>query len=70
MPEIESLDVSAFTIPTSSPEADGTPSIVVVEVTVDGVRGLAYTFADASTAHLIERLTIAPLPAVLNCGSA
>ncbi len=61
MPTIESIDVSAFTIPTSSPEADGTLSwnettIVVVRVFGGGVRGLGYSYADVSTAHLIDSL--------------
>ena len=56
---IEGLDVSAFTIPTSSPEADGTlawneTTIVTVSVTAGGLYGLGYTYADISTAHLID----------------
>src|SRR5436189_5489938 len=56
---IDGLDVAAFTIPTSSPEADGTlawneTTIVTVSVTAGGLCGLGYTYADVSTAHLID----------------
>jgi L-alanine-DL-glutamate epimerase-like enolase superfamily enzyme len=56
---IDRLDVSAFTVPTSSPEADGTlawseTTIVIVSVAAAGVEGLGYTYADTSTAALIE----------------
>jgi L-alanine-DL-glutamate epimerase-like enolase superfamily enzyme len=58
---IEGLDVSAFTIPTSSPEADGTlawneTTIVIVSVTASGLRGLGYTYADVSSAYLIDSI--------------
>lgn len=57
---VDRLDVSAFTVPTSSPEADGTLSwshttIVTVMVSAGGRHGLGYTYADVATAHLIER---------------
>jgi L-alanine-DL-glutamate epimerase-like enolase superfamily enzyme len=57
---VDRLDVSAFTIPTSSPEADGTfawneTTIVIVRAGAAGVLGLGYTYADVSTATLIER---------------
>ena len=56
---IESLRVSAYTIPTETPEADGTygwdsTTIVVAEVTAGGKEGLGYTYADSATAKLIE----------------
>src|SRR5437763_2570686 len=56
---IESLGVSAYTIPTETPEADGTyewdtTTIVVVEVTAGGKQGLGYTYADTATAKLID----------------
>ena len=71
MPAIENLEVSAFTIPTSAPEADGTlawneTTIVVVQVSADGVHGLGYTYANASTAHLIDSL-LKPLVAGSDC---
>src|SRR5438067_2729890 len=56
---IEDLRVSAYTIPTETPEADGTyewdsTTIVVVEVAGGGEHGLGYTYADAATAKLID----------------
>jgi hypothetical protein len=61
VPAIEALEVSAFTIPTSSPEADGTlawneTAIVIVGASGGGARGLGYTYADSATAHLIDSL--------------
>lgn len=58
-PAIERLEVEAFTIPTDAPEADGTLSwdattIVVVHARAAGATGLGYTYADVSTAKLIE----------------
>lgn len=59
-PRIDRLDVAAFKIPTSSPEADGTLSwnettIVIVQAEACGETGLGYTYADAATAALIEQ---------------
>ncbi|PYJ30949.1 MAG: mandelate racemase [Verrucomicrobia bacterium] len=56
---IESLRVSAYTIPTETPEADGTyewdsTTIVLVEMTAGGKEGLGYTYADSATAKLID----------------
>jgi L-alanine-DL-glutamate epimerase-like enolase superfamily enzyme len=56
---VESLNVSAYRIPTETPEADGTyewdsTTIVVVEVKGGGKLGLGYTYADSATARLIE----------------
>jgi L-alanine-DL-glutamate epimerase-like enolase superfamily enzyme len=56
---VEELEVGAFTVPTDSPEADGTLSwdsttIVVVHAYGAGHAGLGYTYADVSTARLIE----------------
>ena len=52
--QIESLAVSAYTVPTDAPEADGTlrwdsTTIVLVEVAAGGERGLGYTYGDLST---------------------
>jgi L-alanine-DL-glutamate epimerase-like enolase superfamily enzyme len=63
--KITSINVSLFTIPTSSPESDGTYSwtkttMVLLEVTAGNEYGLGYTYADASTAELI-RTTLAPI---------
>ncbi len=57
--KVESVKVSAFRIPTASPEADGTltwdaTTMVVVEPTAAGVTGFGYTYADAATARLIK----------------
>jgi L-alanine-DL-glutamate epimerase-like enolase superfamily enzyme len=57
---IEHISVSAYTIPTDAPEADGTltwdsTTIIVVEVTAGGVQGVGYTYADVAAAQLIER---------------
>ena len=48
---IERLDVSAYTVPTDAPEADGTytwdkTTMVLVEASAGGKRGLGYTYAD------------------------
>jgi L-alanine-DL-glutamate epimerase-like enolase superfamily enzyme len=56
---VENLSVSAHTIPTETPEADGTyewdsTTIVIVQVTGGGKEGLGYTYADRSTANLIN----------------
>ncbi len=56
---IERIEVSAYTIPTDLPEADGTISwnattLVVIEVTASGAHGLGYTYADTATALLIR----------------
>jgi L-alanine-DL-glutamate epimerase-like enolase superfamily enzyme len=56
---VERLAVSAFTVPTDEPESDGTmewtsTTLVLVELESDGARGLGYTYADVSTARLVE----------------
>jgi len=56
---IEQLDVAAYTIPTSTPESDGTlqwsaTTLVVVEASAGGARGLGYGYADSATARLIH----------------
>jgi L-alanine-DL-glutamate epimerase-like enolase superfamily enzyme len=58
-PVIEDIRVSAYTIPTDSAESDGTlawdsTTIVLVEVKSEGEFGLGYTYADLSTAKLVE----------------
>ena len=62
---IARLEVSAYTIPTDAPEADGTfawssTTIVVVEPEAGGVRGLGYSYADAATARLVQE-SLAPV---------
>ncbi len=56
---VDAVNVSAFRIPTASPEADGTlewdsTTMVVVEPQAAGVTGFGYTYADAATARLIR----------------
>jgi L-alanine-DL-glutamate epimerase-like enolase superfamily enzyme len=56
---ITSVNVSAFRIPTETPESDGTlewqvTTLVVAEVGGGGKTGFGYTYADESTAHLIK----------------
>jgi L-alanine-DL-glutamate epimerase-like enolase superfamily enzyme len=57
--KVESIEVSAYTIPTDTRESDGTLSwdsttIVLAEATGGGERGLGYTYGDISTGKLIE----------------
>jgi L-alanine-DL-glutamate epimerase-like enolase superfamily enzyme len=56
---IEHIAVSAYTIPTSTAESDGTyawhsTTLVVVEPVAGGVHGLGFTYADTATARLIH----------------
>jgi L-alanine-DL-glutamate epimerase-like enolase superfamily enzyme len=56
---VEQTRISAFSIPTDGPEADGTfewnrTVLVTVEAMSNGLVGLGYTYADAATAKLIE----------------
>jgi L-alanine-DL-glutamate epimerase-like enolase superfamily enzyme len=57
--KIERLRVSVFTVPTDAPESDGTfewdhTTMVLVEADAAGQTGIGYTYADASSATLIE----------------
>ncbi|MFW6202085.1 MAG: enolase C-terminal domain-like protein [Gemmatimonadota bacterium] len=59
-PRIERVRVSAHTVPTDSPESDGTyawdsTTVVVVEADSDGRTGVGYTYTDATAAGLIEQ---------------
>jgi L-alanine-DL-glutamate epimerase-like enolase superfamily enzyme len=56
---VEAVEVAAYTVPTDAPEADGTLSwdettIVVVHARAGDERGLGFTYADVSTAKLVE----------------
>jgi L-alanine-DL-glutamate epimerase-like enolase superfamily enzyme len=59
-PTISAIDVSAYTVPTDAPEADGTyawhsTTLVLVEATAnDGAHGGGYSYADTATARLIQ----------------
>src|SRR5690242_19012367 len=57
--KIDRTAVSAYRIPTSSPESDGTfawtsTTLVLVEATSGAVAGIGYTYADTNTAKLID----------------
>ena len=56
---VESVAVSAYTVPTDLPESDGTAewdstTIVVVELRGGGKTGLGYTYAPAAAGKLVE----------------
>jgi L-alanine-DL-glutamate epimerase-like enolase superfamily enzyme len=58
---IEGLKVRSYKVPTSTPESDGTlawdaTTLVYVEVSAGGEVGIGFTYADVSTAKLIESL--------------
>ncbi len=58
-PLIDSVEVDAYTIPTDTPEEDGTlawdqTTIVVAHARAGNQTGLGYTYADLATAKLIE----------------
>ncbi len=64
-PRIEAVEVAAFTIPTETPEQDGTldwdsTTLLVAEVRAGGVTGLGYGYGDPAAADLARR-TLAPL---------
>ena len=57
--KVARLEVSAYTVPTETPEADGTlawndTTLVLVRVHACGVTGLGYSFADIASANLID----------------
>lgn len=59
--QITAGTVSLYTIPTDSPEADGTfewnsTSMVLVQLECGGVRALGYTYADRGTAVVARKL--------------
>ncbi len=56
---VEGLEVSAYTVPTDSPESDGTlewgsTTMVLVEASGGGERGLGYTYGDVSVGRFVE----------------
>ncbi len=58
-PKVERLVVSAYTVPTATPEADGTlawrdTTLVLVRLASCGACGIGYSFADIATARLID----------------
>src|SRR4051794_27778762 len=61
---IECINVSAYTVPTRTPESDGTfewnkTTLVLVEAFAGDKKGLGYSYADVATAQLIEQ-SLAP----------
>jgi L-alanine-DL-glutamate epimerase-like enolase superfamily enzyme len=57
--KIQDLKVSAYTIPTETPEADGTlqwnsTTLILVEITAGGKTGIGYTYANNAAAHFIH----------------
>jgi L-alanine-DL-glutamate epimerase-like enolase superfamily enzyme len=62
---IQSVSVEAYTVPTDSPESDGTlawdkTTLVLVNAIAGDKVGIGYTYADIATAELIKR-TLVPL---------
>jgi L-alanine-DL-glutamate epimerase-like enolase superfamily enzyme len=58
-PRITRIQVDAFSIPTATPESDGTLEwqatvLVLVEIEAGGKTGIGFSYADASTAKLIH----------------
>src|SRR5918911_138800 len=56
---VERLEVSAYTVPTDSPESDGTlewdsTTMILVEASGGGKKGLGYTYGDVSVGKFIE----------------
>ena len=59
--QIRDVRVSCYTVPTASPEQDGTldwnkTTLVLVELSAADQEGLGYSYADVSTGKLIESL--------------
>ena len=56
---VDKIAVSAYTVPTDSPESDGTlkwdsTTMILVEASGGGKKGLGYTYGDVSTGKFIE----------------
>ncbi len=57
---IKELTVSAYTIPTDSPESDGTikwdsTTLILVEIVAGDQKGIGYSYADDASAYFIEK---------------
>jgi L-alanine-DL-glutamate epimerase-like enolase superfamily enzyme len=57
---IKDLKVSAYTIPTETPESDGTikwnsTTLILVEIEAGGKAGIGYSYADVSSAFFIDK---------------
>jgi len=62
--DLEDIQVSAWEVPTETPESDGTAAwdkttLVLVELRCGGQEGLGYTYADVATARFLQEV-IAP----------
>src|ERR687883_1832097 len=62
---VDALTVASYSIPTQSPESDGTyewnaTTLIVVDVHAGGIHGFGYTYGDRATAALISG-SLAPL---------
>jgi L-alanine-DL-glutamate epimerase-like enolase superfamily enzyme len=60
-PSVENIAVSCYTVPTETPESDGTLSwtettLVLVEAQAGGEKGIGYSYADVATGKLVESL--------------
>jgi L-alanine-DL-glutamate epimerase-like enolase superfamily enzyme len=58
---IEELEVSSYTVPTDSPESDGTfewneTTLVLVQARAGGVSGLGFSYANLAAAELVRSL--------------
>ena len=58
---VDGLDVSSYTIPTDTPEADGTmrwasTTMVVVQALGAGCVGLGWTYASAAAADVVREI--------------
>lgn len=58
-PRVEKIEVGAYTVPTATPESDGTlqwdsTTLVLVEASAGGRTGIGWSYADVATAKLIE----------------
>jgi L-alanine-DL-glutamate epimerase-like enolase superfamily enzyme len=58
-PQIDDIAVRTFRIPTDAPEADGTiawdhTTMVLVELSGGGKRGIGYTYASAAAAQIVD----------------
>jgi L-alanine-DL-glutamate epimerase-like enolase superfamily enzyme len=63
---IEAVNVSAYTVPTTSLESDGTfewnsTTMVVVEIAAGGRTGTGYSYADVAAAHAIRGMLAAEI---------
>ncbi len=62
---VDTVEVSVFTVPTDQPEADGTlewdsTTMVLVEVSADGITGTGWTYGPAACARIVADL-LAPV---------